>query len=174
LRGNSDSSPIHLILLMAPPGSGKSTLGNELNRLGIASYTELEPKLIQLYGEGEEFAKHRSTAHLWIWDFYRNELMQSTLPVVMETTGIAGREFINEMCSQYGVLFTKLNTPRAICLERVRSRPRGRNINAGTEAYFGKFYDTWHSNVAPTYDFGLTVSGTDLVADVRLIRKKIS
>jgi predicted kinase len=163
-----------MILLMAPPGSGKTTLGNELNRQGIASYSELEPKLIQLYGEGDEFAKHRATAHLWIWDFYRSELRESSLPVIMETTGIAGRDFINEVGSQHNMLFVKLDTPREVCLARLRVRPRGRNINEGTEESSGEFYDNWHANVAPTYDFGLTVSGTNIVADVCLIRKKIS
>ena len=110
-----------MILLMAPPGSGKSTLGNELNRQGIA-----------------------------------------------------GRDFIDEMCSQYRVLFVKLGTPRELCLERVRNRPKGRNINPDTEAFVGKFYDDWHSNVAPTYDFGLSVSGTDLVADASLVRREIA
>ena len=62
-----------MILLMAPPGSGKSTLGNELNRQGIA-----------------------------------------------------GRDFIVEMCSQYKILFIKLDTSRGLCLERVRNRPKGR------------------------------------------------
>jgi len=167
------SKPIRMILLMAPPGSGKSTLGNELNRQGVASYTELEPKLKEMFGKGEEFAKHRPKAHLWIWEFYRRELKEATLPVVMETTGIAGRDFIDEMSSQYGMLFVKLATPKEICLERVRTRPKGRNINDSNEAYFDNFYDEWHGKTAPTYDFDLTVSGTDLTSDVRLIRETI-
>jgi predicted kinase len=167
------SKPIRMILLMAPPGSGKSTLGNELNRQGVASYTELEPKLMELFGEGEEFAKNRPTAHLWIWDFYRRALKETRLPVVMETTGIAGRDFIEEMRARYRLLFVKLDTPKAICLERVRTRPRGRHVNDADEAFFENFYTHWHTNVAPTYDFGLTVSGTDLSSDVSLIRETI-
>jgi len=72
---------VDLIVVMGPPGSGKSTLGNELDRLGIASYSDLEPRLVERYGTGDAFAKRRSEVHEWIWNFYRRQLETEILPV---------------------------------------------------------------------------------------------
>jgi predicted ATPase len=45
-----DSRRVDVLLLMGPPGSGKSYLGNQLNARGVISYTELEPMLMETFG----------------------------------------------------------------------------------------------------------------------------
>jgi len=87
----------------------------------------------------------------------------------MESTGVSGREFLEEMRERYNVLLAKTGTPKDECVARVVSRVRGRHVNDHDESAAGSFFDYWHREIAPTYRFTLSVSGTDLCGDVQLI-----
>ena len=149
------------ILLMGPPGSGKSTLGNELYKRGLATYTELEPLIVEMFGRGEAFVPKRPQAHRWIRNFYRQQLAEANLPIVIETTGIGDRAFLQELAQSYVLMLVMLDTPRDLCLDRVHSRPKGHHVSAPGKPV-DEFYDDWHSQTKPTYEFDLSVSGTDL------------
>jgi len=153
---------------MGPPGSGKSTLGNELNNRGFATYTELEPLIVEMFGQGEAFVPKRPQAHRWIRNFYRQQLAEANLPVVIETTGIGDREFLQELAQSYSLLLVMVKTSRDICLDRIRTRPKGRNVGAPGKPV-QEFHDYWHSQIKPTYEFNLSVSGTDLERALRAI-----
>ncbi len=43
-------SSLEVIVLMGPPGSGKSFLGNRLKQQGIVDYVEREPILVETFG----------------------------------------------------------------------------------------------------------------------------
>ena len=162
-----------MVLLMGPPGCGKSTLGNELARIGIGDYTELEPLLVQKYGTGEEFARKRPQIHRWIWSYYRNRLSDVDIPVVMETTGISGRDFLAEIDLSYRLLYAKFDTPQALCVDRVLSREQGRHVNDSSRPEAVEFYEYWHEEIKDTYTFDLSLSGVDLKQDVQAIRMAI-
>ena len=157
---------------MGPPGSGKSTIGNRLNARGIASYVELEPIIVKKFGEGEEFIPKRPEAHRWIRDFYREQITTSEKPVVYETTGISDRDFHQELSTNYKLFYVGVVTCRSLCLERVKTRPRGHNVNASSVST-GEFYDYWYSEIEPTYKFDLLVDGTDVDGAVGKIAKEL-
>jgi hypothetical protein len=74
------------------------------------------------------------------------------------------------------MLFVKVTTPREVCVERVRTRPGERNINAPFNAQIdsaGSFYDYWHGEIAPTYVFDLCVPGTDVASAAGQIQQAI-
>lgn len=167
---------LDVVLLMGPPGSGKSFLGNQLNLRGVVSYTELEPILMEIFGTGEDFVRHRPEAHAWIRNFYREQLAGAVQPVGIETTGISDRPFLEELSGSHRMLFVKVATPREVCIERVRTRPGGRNINKPADqrtVSTGSFYDYWHGEIAPGYEFDLSVPGTDVASAVEQIQQAI-
>ncbi len=125
-----------------------------------------------IFGEGEDFRNRKQEALGLIRDFYREELSRSMLPVGIETTGISDRKFIHELSQDFRLLFVRVTTPREICVERVRTRPGGRNINTDSDSG-DRFYDYWCSEVEPTYDFDIVVSGTDSISAIGRIRAAI-
>ena len=91
----------------------------------------------------------------------------------METTGIAGRSFLAEIAARYSVMLVRLTTPRATCITRVLSRPKGAHVNDQGRSDVGKFFDYWHGEIAPTYHFDIDVSGMDVRADTAVIAARL-
>ena len=56
-----------VIVLMGPPGSGKSFLCNELNARGIASYRELEPLIRKRFGDEDEMKERLREVGAFVW-----------------------------------------------------------------------------------------------------------
>ncbi len=50
------------VVVMGPPGSGKSFLCNHLAGLGLVDYLELEPLLRREFGAREEFLQRKQEA----------------------------------------------------------------------------------------------------------------
>ena len=65
------------IILMGPPGSGKSSLANHLAAEGIASYLEVEPILVAEFGTGQEFQSRIKEAGAFLWHSYTEQLRAS-------------------------------------------------------------------------------------------------
>jgi hypothetical protein len=114
-----------------------------------------------MFGPGEDFVAKRPQAHRWIRDFYRQQISEGKLPIVIETTGIGDRAFLRELAQHYSLLLVMLTTPRDMCLDRTNARPKGRNVNAPGKP-MSEFYDDWHAQTKPTYDLDLSATGTDL------------
>ena len=106
------------------------------------------------------FARKREEAHAWIRNFYRLEVISSELPVVYETTGMSDRKFHEELSVSSRLFYVKVVTSRKMCTDRVQSRPKGKHTNAMPDTV-SDFYDHWYSEIEHTYQFDLSVDGTD-------------
>lgn len=149
------------VVLMGPPGSGKSFIGKLLARAGVASYLELEPVLVSRFGSGDEFLRNKAAALAFIRASHIDQLERSTgRPVVLESTGISDRPLIDELRGRYPLRLVHVATPRATCLQRVASRPAHLNIRNDPEAAV-RLHDFWLAEVGPSYAFALSVDGTD-------------
>jgi adenylate kinase family enzyme len=163
--------PYDAIVLMGPPGSGKSFLGNDLSRRGITSFVELEPILRQRFGTGEAFRARIREAGALLVRSYREQLARSALPVAFESTGVSDRAILEELMRDHRVGLARVKTARAICVARVVSRPAGANINETADRELvGRLYDRWTREIAPTYRFDLEVDGTDVEAAALSLR----
>lgn len=155
------------IILMGPFGSGKSYLGNRLRSEGIADYTELEPIVYELFGEGDEFDLESATKY--IRAHYHNTLSASQRLVVFESTGVVQRPLLLEVMEIYKIALVRVSTPKEICLEHVSRR----NLNTKRPVALpiaAEFFDYWTNEIAPTYHFALEVDGTDEYTAIQKIR----
>ncbi|MBI1818615.1 MAG: hypothetical protein HYR72_26820 [Deltaproteobacteria bacterium] len=156
---------------MGPPGSGKSFLGRYLSQQAIMSYVELEPILRKRFGTGEEFRAQIQEVGAFLVRSYRDQLARSVLPVAIESTGVSDRPIVERLMRDHRVAIVRVKADRAVCVDRVVSRPSGKNISETADReVVGRFYDLWLEKVAPTFSFDLEVDGTDAEAAANSIR----
>ena len=167
-----ESTNIKGVVLLGPPGSGKTFIGNLLEKQGIAHYTEMEEKLLHLFGRGQTFAKHKAEALQFIQQHYELEFNSVLYPIVIESTGVSDRPMLEGFEKKYRILFIKIDTPKSVCIERVQNRTPGKNLN-NDSSFTEDFYEFWHSEIEPTYSFALTVDGANAEDAVKKIREII-
>lgn len=152
------------VVLMGPPGSGKSYLGRALRDAGIARYEEIEPLLVARFGTGAAFAARKDEALAFIREQYARSLDAQGPPVVIETTGLSDRPMLDHFAARNRLAFVALDTPREVCVERVMARAPGANLSNDVDAA-GRFHDYWHAEVADSYTFELRIGGLDHIVD---------
>ena len=154
-------TPFDGLVLMGPPGSGKSFIGNALAARGIASYVELEPLLVAKFGQGDRFLANKRAALAFIRASYETQLASASKPVALESTGVSDRPLLEGLLERFTLALISVHTPKGVCLERVRDRPR--HLNIGNDlAATAEFYDFWYREVEPSYPIASTIDGTDV------------
>ena len=158
------------IVLLGAEGSGKSFLGNALRERGVASYRELEPILREKFGTGEAFRERLREVGEYVRASYFEQLRKSALPVAIESAGALDRPLLEALQRDYRMALVHVRTDRALCIERMASRPPGGNIGYTTDrAILSRIHDRWQRTVFPSYRFNLTVPGDDTEAAVSAI-----
>ena len=166
------SEPYAAVLLIGPPGSGKSFLGSQLAARGVAAFTELEPLLRERFGGGEAFEGRIREAGEFVWRSYQAQLRGAERPVAFESAGVTDRVLLERLARECRVAFVHVRTARALCAERVVSRSPERNIHHTTDRErIGRHYDLWQEKVAPSFRFDLSVDGDDVEGAVAAIRE---
>jgi predicted kinase len=161
---------VDALVLMGPPGSGKSFLGRRLRQSGVASYVELEPILVDRFGQGAEFASNKQAALELISQSYTRQLESGEELVVFESTGISDRSVLESLMQRYTIEIVKICTPKDVCLSRIASRKHGSNLTNDRETN-ARLYDYWYDVIEPTYAFSCEVDGTDAEAAVSRMRE---
>lgn len=161
------------IVLLGPPGSGKSHLGRLLAAKGAVRYVEFEPMLIQKFGTGAAFARKKDEALQFLKFSYFKLLQDGGLPLAIESTGFSERHIIVEIARTWPLGIVALGTSKATCVGRITARPSGENLNNSTSEA-ALFFDFWHQTVLPMYVPNLSVSGVDEREDAEAIERLIS
>lgn len=154
---NAEQTHFDGIILLGPFGSGKTFLGHRLNEAGVAKYIEMEPIIYDLFSYEGVFDTKGATQYLR--QSYYEQLKADHL-VVFESTGVVQRPLLLELCQSFHIGLIRVGTPKEVCLIRVKQRnaTAKRPINIGTTK---EFYDMWTNDIAPTYDFTLTIDGSN-------------
>jgi hypothetical protein len=84
----------------------------------------------------------------------RGRLASSAVPVVVEATGLSDGPMLRRLADDFPTLWIKVYAARELCVVRVQSRERGRNLSNDPEQA-RSFHDFWLREVAPRYAFDL-------------------
>lgn len=165
-----DAPPCEAIVLMGPPGAGKSHLGRRLREAGVALYQEMEPELRQRFGTGREFESRIAEVGAFLWSAYQDQLRAAWKVVAFESGGVADRALLEALQRRHRVALVHVDTPRDVCAQRVVERGPARNISHTTDPDpVRQHYDFWRAKILGSYEFALTVDGVDAEAALREI-----
>jgi hypothetical protein len=117
-----------VIVLLGPPGSGKSTIGARLAELGFR-WTDRERDLVERWGSREAFLSSKTEALPALHEGLRAAIGPGRPPLVIESTGISEREFIDDIQRLFPAFLVRLDVARETAALRVRSREPGRHLN---------------------------------------------
>lgn len=122
------------VVLLGPPGSGKSTIGTELGRLGL-SWRDWEPRLLEAWGDRERFLANKEAALAALHGELREFIESADSAAVLESTGLSDREFLDELQrEQPGTFVVRLDVSEDEALRRAAERPQGRHLADDPEA----------------------------------------
>jgi shikimate kinase len=149
------TSPL-LIVLIGPPGAGKTHLGQRIQtELGYA-FRDVERELLERYGSRAAFVQDKSAALAALEADVRARLASSDVPVVIESTGLSDAPMLARVRQEFAVLWIKVHAPRDVCMSRVQRRAAGGNLSNDARRA-GEFHDFWLREVEPCYCFDLEV-----------------
>jgi shikimate kinase len=118
-----------IVVLLGPPGSGKSTIGAELGRRGLR-WREWEQELLQRWGSLEAFAANKEEA---LAEFRERVLAiadADPAPLLFESTGLSDADFLDRIRRERpDTLIVRLDVPEEEAIRRVSARPGGHHLS---------------------------------------------
>jgi shikimate kinase len=156
VSGDVTARPV--VVLLGPPGSGKSAVGAELGGRGFR-WREWEPEIVARWGSREAFVAHKAAALPALHDEIRRWAAAEGGPAVVESTGLSDAPLLDALARDHQCFTVRLDVPEAEALRRVAARERGRHLSDGAGA-----------NRAVWRAFAERVAGVrpcDLVVDTR-------
>lgn len=133
MNGSPDNTaveaPLEVVVLLGPPGSGKTAIGHLLSSEFGYRYTDYEAGLVERYGPLELFVNHKRRAIRELHEEILGSIDANSPPLVIETTALSERKFIDDIRSEYQVFTALLNVTTETALSRIEARSRGRNLS---------------------------------------------
>jgi len=157
-----------ILVLLGPPGSGKTHLGERLCATLGLSFEDEEAAWVRRYGSRQTFLGSKPDALAEREQQIRARVESSTAPLVIESTGVSDQPVLESLARDFRVLLVKVIAARDTCVERVGSRPRGRHLNNAPDDA-GRFHDFWMREIEPRYAFDLELA-TDARAESDLVQ----
>ncbi len=124
---------IHIVVLLGPPGSGKSTIGAELGRRGFL-WREWELTILERWGSRENFVAHKAEALPLLHKEIRAWCSGGDGVAVFETSGLSDAPLLDEIEHTGACFVVRLDVSETIALTRVAARESGRHLTDDLEA----------------------------------------
>jgi hypothetical protein len=116
-----------VVVLLGPPGAGKSTIGGELQQLGFR-WREWEVTILEQWGSREAFVAQKAVALPRLHADIRAWIDEDGPPAVIESTGLSDAAFLDALVDAGGCFVVRLDVSDAEAARRIRERERGRHL----------------------------------------------
>lgn len=137
-----------VVVLIAPPGSGKSTVGEELRRRGLR-WRDVEAAIFRRWGCRENFVANKTEGLRLLHEEILELINSDGPPVVIETTGLSDSVFLDHLSATHEVFTVRLEASEDVAMARVADREHGRHLTDDPDAnraIWRAFSDTVASN----------------------------
>jgi predicted ATPase len=114
-------------VLLGPPGSGKTTVGDELGRLGFR-FREWEMVILERWGTRAEFVAHKATALPDLQRDIRTWIEDDGARAVIESTGLSDGRFLDELAHDMTCFVVRFDVSEEEAERRLASRAPGRHL----------------------------------------------
>ena len=122
-----------VVVLLGPPGSGKSTVGAALGRFGLR-WRDWEPTILERWGSRQGFLAEKQLALPWLHDEIIRWIESDERRAVVETTGLSDAPLLDRL-DRAGMSFVaRLDVSEAAAMLRVQERPRNQHLTDDVES----------------------------------------
>ena len=124
-----------VVVLLGPPGAGKSTIGGELEQLGFR-WREWEVVILEQWGSRDAFVAQKDVALPRLHAGIRAWIDSGESPAVIESTGLSDAPFLDALADAGGCFVVRLDVSDTEAARRITERERGRHLTddpAGNE-----------------------------------------
>ena len=121
-----------VVVLLGPPGSGKSTIGEQLGRRGLR-WREWEPVILERWGAREAFLAVKAEALPQLHDEIRRWIAADAPPAVVEATGLSDADFLDGLERDHRCLVVRLDVGEDEAMRRVTTRDQDRHLTDDVE-----------------------------------------
>jgi shikimate kinase len=116
-----------VVILLGPPGSGKTTVGEELARRGMA-WRDVEAELRRRWGSRDRFLERKAEALPVLHAELLGWIGGVDVPAVVESTGLSDAPLLDEIERAHDCLIVRLAVSERAGLARVAARAPGRHL----------------------------------------------
>jgi shikimate kinase len=124
---------VDVVVLLGPPGSGKSTIGERLGSRGLR-WRDWESIIVQRWGSRENFVANKADALPALHEEILDWIASDHRTAVFETTGLSDAPLLSALEREGRALVVRLDVSEDEALRRVQSREAGRHLTDAIEA----------------------------------------
>ena len=144
-----------VVVLLGAPGSGKSTVGEELGRRGLR-WRDWEPEIVARWGSRDDFVARKAELLPVLHAEILGWVAEGGAPAVVESTGLSDAPLLDALARDHDCVVVRLDVTRDAAAARVAARERGRHLSddgAANRAVWRAFHDL----VVPARPAGLVI-----------------
>jgi shikimate kinase len=146
---------VDVVVLLGAPGAGKSAIGEELGRRGLA-WREWEPELLERWDTVEAFRANKDEALRQHHADIEEWVDATPVAAVLETTGLSDASWLDRLVAAYAVFVVRLDVSANTSANRIRSRAQGRHLTDDPDAS-RSVWEAFHDAVVPNRSVDLVI-----------------